>query len=843
MLAIAFYFLQVVLCSGLMMAYYWLVLRNRRFHQYNRFYLLAVMVLSWIVPLIKISWAHQTIGEDPGMIRFLSVVADGNSQIEAKMSDSAFTLLNWDMVLITVYLCISAVLLTGLIRALYQVFRLLQTHSCKSLGDVYLIMTQVKGTPFSFFRYIFWNDEIDIRSESGKQILAHELTHVEQKHSFDKILIQLMLIAGWCNPFFWLIKREMEMIHEFIADKKAVGDGDTASLAQMLLKASYPQQQFVLTHPFFFSPVKRRLQMLTNNKNPRFSYLRRLVVLPLLAMLIVLVAFRKKEDRANATISVSSVVENVVNDVISKKAGTTKPVNIAVFNEAVLDRHYTVLIDPGHGGTGKYQGAIAADGTRESELVTQIAHKIAGLNTNNHISVELIPGDGSMTPMKKVAIVNQKQPDLLVSLHFNMLPVSEKPLSNNATSGIRGIEMYIPRDIHAGHYQKSEVLANYLNEALKTMNEPMRGIKRRTAQEIQILDRVQTPSVLLELGFLSNPETLKNVKEDAYQEKMSEAILQGINNYLRKPVQIYQALVQPANDTIVAPEKKDVTRIQWRDAGLDKKFMDALIILDGKKISQEEMSKLDPGEIASIDVLKKQLAINSYGQDAKNGVVIIHTKKQATTTTDQYKGYGWNKPIVTDKKRIYGKLKDTTVIAIKNTDGTEPLVIIDGVRGKLSDITPNEINSINVLKDKSSIEKYGPEGVNGVLEIETKKQAKETTESDKIFTQTQIPAAFPGGLAQWAKYLERNLDGKIVAKNGGPAGKYTVQLSFIVETDGYIHDVKALNDPGYGSAKEAIRVIAKGPKWKPAVQNGRNVTAIHKQNITFVVPEAVKKAK
>ncbi|MEO7530444.1 MAG: hypothetical protein ABIS69_03500, partial [Sediminibacterium sp.] len=72
MLTIAYYFLQVVLCSGMMMGYYWLVLRNKRFHQYNRFYLLAIALLSWIVPLIKISWSKPVVtSEAPQMMQFL----------------------------------------------------------------------------------------------------------------------------------------------------------------------------------------------------------------------------------------------------------------------------------------------------------------------------------------------------------------------------------------------------------------------------------------------------------------------------------------------------------------------------------------------------------------------------------------------------------------------------------------------------------------------------------------------------------------------------------------------------------------------------------------------------
>lgn len=230
MFTTAYYFVQVILCSGIMMGYYWLVLRNKRFHHYNRFYLLALALLSWVVPLVKIRWQHPSATDDLQVLQLLSVVADNNTRIEAAVTRSGFQW-NWDMAAWVLYLSVASVLLAGLVNSFLRLYRLLQQHSCRHVGDVYLILTQAPGTPFSFFRYIFWNEEIDLRSEAGKQILQHELTHVQQKHSLDKLIVQLVLVAGWFNPFFWLLKKEMEMIHEFIADKKAVGDGDTAALA------------------------------------------------------------------------------------------------------------------------------------------------------------------------------------------------------------------------------------------------------------------------------------------------------------------------------------------------------------------------------------------------------------------------------------------------------------------------------------------------------------------------------------------------------------------------------------------------------------------------------------
>jgi hypothetical protein len=102
------------------------------------------------------------------------------------------------------------------------------------------------------------------------------------------------------------------MIHEFIADKKSVENGDAASLAQMLLTTAYPGQQFPLTNPFFFSPIKRRLKMLTNVKNPSFSYARRIVVLPLLSIVVLLFSFRTKEEKMIAPVSMMDTTKKVM---------------------------------------------------------------------------------------------------------------------------------------------------------------------------------------------------------------------------------------------------------------------------------------------------------------------------------------------------------------------------------------------------------------------------------------------------------------------------------------------------------------------------------------------------
>ena len=113
----------------------------------------------------------------------------------------------------------------------------------------------------------------------------------------------------------------------------------------------------------------------------------------------------------------------------------------------------------------------------------------------------------------------------------------------------------------------------------------------------------------------------------------------------------------------------------------------------------------------------------------------------------------------------------------------------------------------------------------------------------KIFDKVDVEAKFPGGDAAWRQYLTRTLNAATPVDNGAPAGTYTVMVQFIVSKDGSISDVKALTNHGYGMEKEVIRVIQRGPKWHPAMQDGRQVRAYRKQPVTFMVIDERKKNK
>src|SRR6478752_6433810 len=144
-----------------------------------------------------------------------------------------------------------------------------------------------------------------------------------------------------------------------------------------------------------------------------------------------------------------------------------------------------------------------------------------------------------------------------------------------------------------------------------------------------------------------------------------------------------------------------------------------------------------------------------------------------------------------------------------------------------------KIGTINQEGEKTDV--VAPPVEQSTGQVEAPKA--QTEDYDKEFKTVQIEAKFPGGADAWQKYLERNLNSNVPVDNGAPPGNYTVIVSFLVDKSGNISEVQPLNDPGYGTAAEAVRVIKKGPAWTPAVQNGRNVIYLQNQSITFHVSD------
>lgn len=177
---------------------------------------------------------------------------------------------------------------------------------------------------------------------------------------------------------------------------------------------------------------------------------------------------------------------------------------------------------------------------------------------------------------------------------------------------------------------------------------------------------------------------------------------------------------------------------------------------------------------------------------------------------------------------------------------TTPTIVADALVNPENEIPPVDVVEKSVIGDINKIGTMDDPGLaappvaNGPGTGGTGVAIKGTgvDKLDEVFTVVSLQARFPGGTDAWRRFLEKNLNRDEPVMNGAaPGSRLTVIVSFIVDREGNVSEVKAENDPGYGTAAEAVRVIRRGPKWMPAEQNGRKVIYRQRQSITFMVDE------
>ena len=254
------------------------------------------MALSLAIPFFKLSMFSVTEEQAAGAKQLLIYL----TQLPASPVQEEY--IAWEIIVIAL---ISSLFVSYLVYSVLRIFRLKAMNSKTLMGEFTFIETDLDEAPFSFFSNLFWKKSISIEDECGRKILQHELSHIREKHSWDRLFSQLICSVFWMNPFNWIIQKELQNIHEFIADRDAVGTGEVDAFAKMLLKTYYGNHFLNPSHSFYYSSIKRRIIMLTTSNIPKYAYLRKVAVLPLLAFILALFSIQlsaqeAKENKAEA---------------------------------------------------------------------------------------------------------------------------------------------------------------------------------------------------------------------------------------------------------------------------------------------------------------------------------------------------------------------------------------------------------------------------------------------------------------------------------------------------------------------------------------------------------------
>jgi TonB family protein len=313
------YIIKSAVCLALLYLFFCILLSRETFHKLNRFALLSLIVLSFAIPSITVKqskpmYIQQSLINMENDIQSVTLP----QQEESKPLDSAHALL---LIYFLGILLISARDITSFV----QLKSAIRRGERKELpGGIHLILSNDEIAPFSWMHYIVLSKK-DYDNDS-RLILMHEMAHIRMHHSWDLLLTDLCILLQWFNPAAWLLRRNLQSIHEYEADEAVLEEGVDAKQYQLLLiKKAVGTRLYSMANSFNHSSLINRITMMLKDKSNPWARMKYLYVLPLAA--IAVAAFARPEIASE-----SEAISNVkVNDFesILKENGTSNETSSA----------------------------------------------------------------------------------------------------------------------------------------------------------------------------------------------------------------------------------------------------------------------------------------------------------------------------------------------------------------------------------------------------------------------------------------------------------------------------------------------------------------------------------
>ncbi|MBU2995243.1 TonB family protein [Cellulophaga baltica] len=273
------YILEGIAFQLLFLIIYDLFLKKETFFQWNRVYLIGTYVLSMVLPWVKIEALKTKVSNESIFYpEFLWNLNDAELVVNASQQ----TEVSWVLIFF----------LSGIaIATLLFVYKLIQIFSLKKKGDVHYfndytrVVIKNSEIAFSYFKSIFLGDKVVLKEHNS--VIAHELVHIQQGHSYDLIFFEILRILNWFNPLVYVYQSRISEVHEFIADSIVVKTNKKEHY-QLLLSQVFQTQHISFINPFFKSSlIKKRIVMLQKSKSKKVFQLKYLVLIPLISGMLV----------------------------------------------------------------------------------------------------------------------------------------------------------------------------------------------------------------------------------------------------------------------------------------------------------------------------------------------------------------------------------------------------------------------------------------------------------------------------------------------------------------------------------------------------------------------------
>ncbi|MEQ8629702.1 peptidoglycan DD-metalloendopeptidase family protein [Ekhidna sp.] len=634
---------KVLVIQAIFYGFYRLVLRNSIRHGWNRQFLLAALVVSFVIPFIQIpdQLPVQPLEESPVIVWMQESAMEFEMvPIPKENGDVDFSLwylLPWLYVLVTFFLIGRS--------TVYLVFiQKLKKHSEYVKKRWFKLFKTSQTRPFSFFSNVFIPKDI-FGSNAFDQILAHECVHVKQRHSIDRLLMDFLVSLFWFNPFIYLYRNALIEIHEFQADEAVINQFNDPIGYQEVLYAQLQHATYSgLVSHFNFSMIKKRIVMMNKQKN---KYAGLLYALTLPVLVSVIFAFSNKE-----AIEPIENVGNELAEILSPEPGFKLP----TFNlpEPKAQRKRTQQDD----NVPSILPIKEVDKVRMTSGYGMRMHpiyKVKKMHLGTDFSCPsgstiIAPADGVV---KKIEAKREGYGNILTIDHGGGIETRFAQLSEFK---VQEGDKVKKGDIIALSGSSGASTAPHLHYEVKKEGkfvDPASYILdydfRPRIKEIPSggTDSQQEESLRNQEEALLAHQEMLLAKEEAERAQMEKIKAQEAQASATEKQQRAYQLQKEAEEKRMIEEKIKKEKLKFKDSKQDRSVNirtndDPLYVVDGEVV--KEVSDLDPQEISEVIVLKGKTATEKYGDKGEDGVVEIKTKnKQKDKKKEKIKGKGKEK--------------------------------------------------------------------------------------------------------------------------------------------------------------------------------------------------------
>lgn len=279
MVDLIIYLVKVSVCMILLYGLYVITLKKETHFRFNRFYLLASAVMSFIIPLLNISVDYGNSGS--GFTYVLQSIQVNPDRMLAEQGGLSFT-----AIVIAIYLSGFIILFSRFIVRIVSLVLVRKKCRIEKKNGVCIALCKNNIAPFSFFRTIYLNEKT-LKNEQADKIIMHETAHIRQIHSADVIFAEIICMLTWFNPASWMIKAALKETHEYLADSEVSEQARESAGYFLLLISNVIGVHPGLANNFNKSLTLKRLNMMKKPRSGRLSLLKALPVLPLVVALFI----------------------------------------------------------------------------------------------------------------------------------------------------------------------------------------------------------------------------------------------------------------------------------------------------------------------------------------------------------------------------------------------------------------------------------------------------------------------------------------------------------------------------------------------------------------------------